>query len=290
MNVKGCKIIENYDLKKLTTYKLDGKASYFASVNNVKALIRLINYCKNNTIKYKIIGSGANLIFQGNYDGVLIKLDKLDQLKISGTKVKVGAGYNTIKLSNKVMKEDLTGFEFASGIYGTIGGAIFNNAGAYKSDMGYVVKEVTVLTPNYEIKTMKNKEIQFHYRTSFFKANPNYIILGAVLLLKKGKKEAIKLVMDDRKQRRESTQPINKPCAGSVFRNPPGLSSWALIEQAGFKGQKVGDAKVSDMHANFIINDGKATGKDIIALINKIKTKIKTDNNIDLILEQEIVE
>lgn len=290
MKIKGCRILEDYDLKKLTTYKLAGTTSYLASPNDTQALIRLIKHLRNNKIKYKIIGGGSNLIFKDNYNGVLIRLDKFDKLEINCNRIVVGAGYNTIKLSKKVMREDLTGFEFASGIYGTIGGAIFNNAGAYKSDMGYVVLKAKVLTPDLQIINLSNNEMKFHYRTSFFKKNPEYICLEATLQLSIGKKEEIKHLMLDRKKTREETQPVEKPCAGSVFRNPENTSSWKLIDEIGYKGKVLGGAKVSEKHANFIINDKNAKGEDIINLINQIKEKVKKEKGIDLILEQEIVE
>ena len=179
--------------------------------------------------------------------------------------------------------------EFATGIPGTVGGAIFNNAGAYKSDMGYIVESIMVLTPNLEIKKMYNKELKFHYRTSFLKENPGYICLSANIVLKHGKKEEILNVIEDRKQRRFMTQPLEYPSAGSVFRNPEGNYAGKLIEDIGYKGKRLGGAKVSEKHANFIINENNATGKDIVKLIDEIKTKVNEQYNIDLILEQEIV-
>lgn len=290
MKIKGCRILENYELKKLTTYKLEGITSFLAYPSDTESLIELIKYLKDNKIKYKVIGGGSNLIFEKDYDGVLIKLDHFDKLIIEDDIITVGAGYNTVKLSCKVMREGLTGLEFASGLYGNIGGAIFNNAGCYKSDMGFITKEVTVLTPDFEIIKLNNKACKFHYRTSFFKDNPEYIILEAKLQLEFGDKDHIKEVMQERKKRRNSTQPVHKASAGSVFRNPENTSAWKVIEEAGFKEAELGGAKISSMHSNFIINDGHATGKDIVDLIKKIQTKVKKEKNIDLILEQEIVE
>lgn len=287
--LKCGKIESNVNLLKYNTYKVNAITKYMAFPENEKDLIRLISYLKENKIKYKILGGGANLIFENDYDGVLIKLDHFDKLTIDDTKIKVGAGYNLIKLALKTSKLGLTGMEFATGIPGTVGGAIFNNAGAYKSDMGYIVESIMVLTPNLEIKKMYNKELKFHYRTSFLKENPGYICLSANIVLKHGKKEEILNVIEDRKQRRFMTQPLEYPSAGSVFRNPEGNYAGKLIEDIGYKGKRLGGAKVSEKHANFIINENNATGKDIVKLIDEIKTKVNEQYNIDLILEQEIV-
>lgn len=289
--IKCGKIIENIDLKRYTTYKVGGIGKVLVVPKDIEELKKLISYIKENKIKYKILGNGSNLIFTGKeYDGILIKLDEFNQLSISGNMVTVGAGYPLVKLSLKVANANLTGLEFAAGIPGTVGGAVYMNAGAYKSDMGYVVNRIRVLTPNLEIKTMYNKELDFHYRTSFLKKNPGYICLEATLFLRYGKKEAILEVMNDRKQRRLESQPLEFPSAGSVFRNPEGDFAGRLIEEIGYKGFSVGDAMVSEKHANFIINKGHASGDDIKKLILEIQKKVKEKYGIELVLEQEIVE
>lgn len=283
------KVLTNVNLENYTSYKLKGIASYLVIPDNIKELTNLLTIIKKNNYKYKIIGGGSNLIFDGNYDGILIKLDKLDNLKIDNTKITVGAGYNLMRLALKVSKLGLTGMEFATGIPGTVGGAIINNSGAYKSDMGYIVESVLVLTPDLEIKKMYNKELNYHYRDSFFKHNPGYVILEVNIVLKNGKKDEIMEVIEDRKKRRIMSQPLEYPSAGSVFRNPENDFAGKLIEEIGYKGYKLNDAMVSTKHANFIINTGHASGKDIIKIIEEIKEKVKEKYNIDLILEQEIV-
>lgn len=164
------------------------------------------------------------------------------------------------------------------------------NAGAYNSDMGYFVKDVKVLTPSYEIKTLTNKEMDFHYRSSFLQKNRDYVCLEATLLLRHGKKETILEVIRDRKERRIQSQPLEYPSAGSVFRNPEGMYAGKLIEDIGYKGKRKGDAMVSLKHANFIVNVGNASGDDIKALILEIKEKVKEEYNVDLKVEQEFVE
>jgi UDP-N-acetylmuramate dehydrogenase len=155
--------------------------------------------------------------------------------------------------------------------------------------MGYIVKKVKVLTPNLEIKELYNKDLDFHYRTSFFKKNSGYIILEVTINLKKGDKKEILEIINDRKKRRLESQPLEFPSAGSVFRNPKDLFAGKLIEDLNLKGYQIGGAQVSEKHANFIINVGNATGKDIVGLINYIKEKVKEKYQIDLVLEQEIV-
>ena len=290
LNIKKIKINENVNLSKFTTYRLDVNASYMAYPEDVDELIKLIKYLKENDIKYKILGGGANLIFTKDYDGVLIKLDHFDKLEIKDTKVTVGAGYNLIKLATKLCRMGLTGIEFATGIPGTVGGAIFNNSGAYKSDMGYIVESIKVLTPDLEIKKLYNHDLNYHYRTSFLKENPGYICLEATIILKHGDKEKILEVIEDRKKRRLMSQPLEFPSAGSVFRNPKDNFAGKLIEDIGYKGKIVGGAKVSEKHANFIVNYNHAKGEDIVKLINEIKENVKKQYDIDLVLEQEIVE
>ena len=187
------------------------------------------------------------------------------------------------------MENNLNGLSFAGGIPGLLGASTAMNAGAYKEDMASIVKEVKVLTPNLEIKTMKNSELEYAYRDSFLKRNKDFICVEVTLSLEYEDKEIIKHRMLDRRDRRISSQPVNMPSAGSVFRTPEGLSAGKLIEDIGLKGYTIGGAQVSEKHANFIINTSNATYEDIISLIDYIKEKVKEKYNIDLILEQEIV-
>jgi UDP-N-acetylmuramate dehydrogenase len=285
------KLIEDVELKKYTTYKINAVGKLLAIPDNIECLTKLLEYIKENNIKYKILGFGSNLIFTHDYyDGVLIKLDEFNNVDITGTEITVGAGYSLIKLSLLAARNGLAGLEFASGIPGSVGGAVYMNAGAYSSDMGYLVKSVKVLAPDGTIITMKNKELNYHYRTSFLKENPNYICLEATLKLRKGDRDTILDVIRDRKKRRLESQPLEFPSAGSVFRNPPDDAAWRLVEGIGYKGKKHGGAMVSLKHANFIINTGSAKGSDIKELINDIQSKVKNKYNIDLKVEQEFVE
>jgi len=293
-DIKGLKVgkvIENVLLKNYTTYKVGGKAICIVKPNDEEGLIKLLKYLKENKIKHKILGNGSNVIFNDSgYNGVIIKLDCFNNLKIINNKITVGAGYMLNKLALRVSRLGFTGMEFAAGIPGTVGGAIYMNAGAYKSDMGYIVNSVKVLTPDYEIKVLKNKDLDFHYRTSFLQKNKDYICLEVDIVLNKGNSHEIMELIEERKKRRLETQPLEYPSAGSVFRNPDGDFAGRLIEEVGYRGKSIGDAKVSDKHANFIINNGTATGEDVKKLINEIKDKIKEKYNIELKVEQEFVE
>ena len=285
------KIDTNVSLKKCTTYRVGGNAKFIAYPKDVNSLVKLIKYLKNKNAKYKILGNGSNLLFsEKEYDGVLIKLTEFNELEFIGkTKLRVGAGYSLIKLSLVTAKKGLTGLEFAAGIPGTVGGSVFMNAGAYKSDMGYVVESVKVLTPDEKIINLENKEMDFHYRTSFLKRHPNYICLEVVIKLHKGKKEAIEALIKDRRERRLASQPLEYPSAGSVFRNPEDNFAGKLIEDSGLKGEKHGGAMISSKHANFVVNYKNAKAEDIKYLIELAHDKVKENYNIDLKIEQEFV-
>jgi len=197
------KVLENYTLKEHTTYKVGGKAICAVVPEDEKKLIMLLSYLKDKNIKYMVLGNGSNVIFNDSgYNGVIIKLDNFNHLNIINNKIVVGAGYPLNKLALRVSRLGFTGMEFAAGIPGTVGGAVYMNAGAYKSDMGYILTSIKVLTPNYEIKTMKNKELDFHYRTSFLQKNKDYICLEATITLIKGNSEEIMEIINERKKRR----------------------------------------------------------------------------------------
>lgn len=285
------KVEENVSLKKYTTYRVGGIARCVVYPKNITKLANLINILKGEKIKFKVLGKGSNLLFSNKvYEGVLIRLDEFDELEFFGkNKIRVGAGYSLIKLSLMAAKRGLTGLEFASGIPGSVGGAVFMNAGAYKSDMGYIVESIKVLTPELKVIRLENKELNFHYRTSFLQTHPGYICLEAVIKLQKGKKEAIEEVISERKKRRIESQPLEYPSAGSVFRNPEGNFAGKLIEDLGLKGMIKGGAMISNKHANFIVNYKNADSEDIKYLIELCQEKVLEEYNIELKCEQEFV-
>lgn len=284
------KYLEDASLKRFTTYKVGGNAKIIVYPKDVKKLILLLKYAKGNDIKYKVLGNGSNTLFSSKeFNGIIIKLDCFDEIDALNNKIKVGAGYNLMKLCSFATRKSLTGLEFASGIPGTVGGAVFMNAGAYKKDMGFVIQNVKVLTPDYKVITMANKELHFHYRDSFFQHNKDYICLSATLKLAQGKKNIISEVIEERKKRRLESQPLEYPSAGSVFRNPEGMFAGKLIEDIGLKGLTKGGAQVSNKHANFIINKDNATAEDIGELIKFVKDAVEDKYNVKLKVEQEFV-
>ncbi|HHX16777.1 MAG TPA: UDP-N-acetylmuramate dehydrogenase [Mollicutes bacterium] len=282
--------IEEVPLSKYTTYKVGGIASLIVYPNSVDKLITLIKVLRENKLEYKVLGNGSNVIFSDKpYDGVIIKLDSFDDLKIDNTVITVGAGYNLMKLAYKMSKMGLSGLEFAAGIPGSIGGAIYMNAGAYKSDMGYITSSIKVLTEDLEVKEIYNRDLDFHYRSSLLQRNPNLICIEATLVLKRAIVQDILTLIEDRKQKRLMSQPLEYPSAGSVFRNPSDDFAGRLIEEAGLKGKMIGGAIVSPKHANFIVNYNNATAQDIKDLITDVKTTVKDKYNVDLLVEQEFV-
>ena len=284
-------IEEDVPLKKHTTYRVGGNALCIAYPRNNTSLVKLIHFLKGENVPYKILGNGSNLLFSDKeYEGVLISLNELNDIEFLGrNKVRVGAGVSLIKLSLLAAKKGLTGLEFASGIPGTVGGSVYMNAGAYKSDMGYIVERVKVLTPDLKVIYLENKEMNFHYRSSFLQKHPDFICLEATIKLQKGKKEAIEEVIKERKQRRVESQPLEYPSAGSVFRNPEGDFAGRLIEDSGLKGKKHGGAMISDKHANFVINYDKASAEDIKYLIDLAHDTVLKNYNVDMKIEQEFV-
>ena len=187
------------------------------------------------------------------------------------------------------MRNSLVGLEFASGIPGTVGGAVFMNAGAYGEDMSKIVESVKVLTSDFKIKTLTNKQMKFSYRTSLLQEHLDYVCISATLKLNPGNKEEIEHIMAERRMQRRMTQPLTLPSAGSVFRNPEGMYAGKLIEEMGLKGFTVGRAMVSEKHANFIVNMGNAKASDIKRIIDVIKQKALTKYNIRLHVEQRLI-
>ncbi len=285
----------NLDIKKsvsfttITTYKAGGICKYLISPKNIDELIILLKVLRNNNIPFKIWGNGSNILASDKvYNGVIIKLDKFNKIEINDTNVKVGAGYNLLMLANDCSRKGLSGLEWACGIPGTVGGATYMNAGAYLKSMADIVKEVEVLTDNYDIICLKNEDMKYSYRSSILMNIKNYIVLNVILQLEKKDPIEIMNVVLDRKSRRINSQPLEYPSAGSVFRNPEGFFAGHLIEECNLKGKQLGNAQISDKHANFIVNKGNADAKDIKALIDLAQTKVKEKYNINLKLEQEL--
>ncbi len=281
-------IKENVSLKTLTTLKVGGISKYVFYPKDVTSLKKALTLFKKNNINYKIFGNGSNIIPSDKiYDGVIIKLSSLNNLKIENEVIEVEAGYSLMKLAKEVIKLGLSGLEWACGIPGTIGGAVYMNAGAYKQDMSFVLEKITALDENMNIVTLNKDELDFSYRHSRL-MEENLICLSATLKLEKKDISLIEEVVNKRKEKRMETQPLEYPSAGSVFRNPFNDFAGRLVEECNLKGKQIGGAMISLKHANFIINKDNATGKDVLDLINLAKKEVKEKFNIELKQEQEL--
>ena len=281
-------IKENVSLKTLTTLKVGGISKYVFYPKDVTSLKKALTLFKENNINYKIFGNGSNIIPSDKiYDGVIIKLSSLNNLKINDEVIEVEAGYSLMKLAKEVIKLGLSGLEWANGIPGTIGGAVYMNAGAYKQDMSFVLEKITALAENMNIVTLNKDELDFSYRHSRL-MEENLICLSATLKLEKKDISLIEEVVNKRKEKRMETQPLEYPSAGSVFRNPFNDFAGRLVEECNLKGKQIGGAMISLKHANFIINKDNATGNDVLDLINLAKKEVKEKFNIELKQEQEL--
>ena len=282
---------EDTSLKKYNTYRIDTKCKYLVFPKDETELINILKEIKNNKLKYLILGNGSNVIFSMSYyDGVVIRLDKINWLKISDTTVSVGAGYSLIKLALETIEAGLEGLEFAAGIPGQVGASTAMNAGAYKSDMSAVVESVRTINEKFEIVEFSNEDLSYSYRDSYLKHHPEYIVISTTFKLNRGDSAHLKEQVDERRKKRLESQPLDMPSAGSVFRNPDGMHAGELIEKSGLKGYNINGAEVSKKHANFIVNTGNATGKNVIELIDVIKDRVKENFNVELKLEQIIIE
>lgn len=270
-------IIEDEPLYKHTTYKVGGPARIYLKVKDIDSLVKTIKYCRKHRVKHMIIGRGSNLLFSDKeYEGVIISLvECFTEVKINGSLIKAQAGVSMISLAYQAAKIGLSGFEFMGGIPGNIGGGIFMNAGAYKSCLSEVVKSVKVLDECLKVVELSKDEMDFSYRHSIIQDHPKWIVLEATFVLENKSVEEINETLDKRKERRMSTQPWNKPSAGSVFRNPEGAAAWKYIDDAGLRGYEIGGAQVSPKHSNFIVNNGYASAKDIHDLIFYVQKTVQ---------------
>lgn len=283
---------EHASLKKYNTYKIDTSTRYLLHPTSLEKLQEFVKYAFDHSISYFVLGNGSNVILSDSeYPSVMVKLDSLQNVVYEGNLVRAEAGVMINKLGYEILDYGLKGLEWATGIPGTIGGSIRGNAGAYNECIFDYLKEVTYLDQEGNFHTLKKREISYGYRTSAFKESLKGIIVSAVFEFEKGNKEESMALILDRLKRRVASQPLEYPSAGSVFRNPSKeLPSGKIIDDLGLKGMRVNDACVSEKHANFIVNLGHATGKDIRDLIQLVQDKVKESNHIDLILEQELID
>jgi UDP-N-acetylmuramate dehydrogenase len=285
------KVKENEPLSKHTTMKIGGPADLLFEPNNQEALSKALQIINKYGVKWRAIGRGSNLLVADKgIEGVVIKLGPgMDDFELSGETLMIGGGYSIIRLATKISKMGFSGLEFASGIPGSVGGAVYMNAGAHGSDMSKILVKAHILFADGTIEWLTNEEMEYSYRTSILQEKKPGICIGAVLKLEKGERADIVAVMQKNKDYRKNTQPWNFPCAGSIFRNPLPKYAGQLVEDAGLKGYQIGGAKISDMHGNFIVNAGGATSKDVLGLIDYIKKTIYDRYAIMLETEVEII-
>ena len=267
--------IVRYDepLKNHTTFKIGGNCIALIEPREVSDIVETIKICRENSINFFVIGNGSNLLVPDEgYNGVIIKLkSEFSKIKVEGDYLIVNSGAKLSEVYTVAYKNSLTGFEFASGIPGTIGGAIYMNAGAYGGEMKDIVESVEVLDlDNFELRELKNEELEFSYRKSIIQRK-NYIVTTIKLKLQKGNKEEINAVYEDLRERRNSKQPLNFGSAGSTFKRPEGHFASKLIEDAGLKGYHINDAWVSEKHSGFIVNKGNASFKEVMKLIEYVQ-------------------
>lgn len=278
-------------MSKHTTLKVGGIADVLVVVENLEDVIAILNFAKEKDINVTVIGNGSKLlVLDGGIRGIVIKIGpKFGSIEVSSEYITAMAGVTLPYLSSVAKKHSLTGLEFACGIPGALGGAIYQNAGAYGSEMANVVEEVTYLDEQLDLHTVKVDELQFGYRTSVFKQNPDKknIIVSVKLKLQKGEIKEIEEKMEYNSRQRKEKQPLEYPSAGSTFKRPEGHFVGKLIDDAGLKGKRIGGAEISTKHSGFIVNVDNAKASDVVELINHIKDEVYTKFNVKL--QEEII-
>lgn len=275
-------------MKAHTTFKIGGNADIYIVVNTTEELKAVVEKLKANDIPYMMLGKGSNLLVSDEgIEGAVVELSgDFKEIEVDGEYITCGAGVTLSKLCTVALEHGLSGLEFAYGIPGSVGGAVYMNAGAYGGETKDVVEEVAFLNKNGEIATYTNDEAKFSYRHSIFKETGD-IILFSKYKLTKDDPDSIKARMDDFMNRRRTKQPLEFPSAGSVFKRPEGAFAGTLIEQCGLKGKTVGGAQVSEKHAGFIINIGGATCSDVMDLVRLVQDTVKRETGYTL--ERELI-
>lgn len=276
-------VLADEPMKNHTTFRIGGPADFYVMPLHAEQIVQIMDICRKENIPYYIIGNGSNLLVgDGGVRGVVIQIYKnYNAIQVEGTKMKVQAGAMLSTVSRRAQEAQLTGLEFASGIPGTVGGAAVMNAGAYGGEMKDVLTAADVLTSEGEIITIPVEEMRLGYRTSIFKEK-EYIVLDVILELQKGNGEQIRSRMAELKERRVSKQPLEYPSAGSTFKRPEGYFAGKLIQDAGLRGYRVGNAQVSEKHCGFVINRGSATAKEVMQLIRDVQQKVRDEFQVDL--------
>ena len=276
-------------LSEYDNFKVGGPADILLIPNSKEQVIKSIKICKENNIPFYLIGNGSNILVRdGGFRGVVLSLKNVKNIYVDGEKIEAECGVMLKEVSDKAIENSLTGFEFACGIPGTIGGAVFMNAGAYDGEISKVIESAEVIDENCNIIRLSREELDFGYRSSLV-MKKGYTVLSAVFKLEKGQVKTIKELIEDLTNKRESKQPLEYPSAGSTFKRPTGYFAGKLIQDAGLKGYSIGGAAVSEKHSGFVINKGNATAKDITDLIKHIQDEVKKQFGVDLHPEVRII-
>lgn len=277
------RIYTDEPMKKHTTFRVGGNADFFVVPKTIDEVKRVVMLCMEQDMPYYVLGNGSNLLVgDKGYRGVVIQIYKeMNNIIVEGHKMRVQAGALLSKIGSVALEAGLTGFEFAAGIPGTMGGAVVMNAGAYGGEMKDVLEAVTVLTKEGEVLTLSKEELDMGYRTSVV-AKREYIVLEAIIALELGDPDTIKAKMDELKVQRTTKQPLEFPSAGSTFKRPEGYFAGKLIQDAGLRGLQVGGAQVSEKHCGFVINKGDATAADIVELMNQVSERVKDKFGVEL--------
>lgn len=287
----NCRYLENEPLSQHTTFRIGGKCSIMLFANSESSAAEFVACCKKENIRHYILGNGSNVLFSDDgFDGAVIVIGK-DMRKISlhdDNVIEVMAGCTLAQLCTFALENSLTGLEFAYGIPGTVGGAVFMNAGAYGGDISDVIVKAEAFDENGNVRCFSAEDMQLGYRTSAFQSN-GYIITKAWIKLGKGNASEIKEKMDSIMERRKEKQPLEYPSAGSAFKRPVGSYAGKLIQESGLRGYTVGGAQVSEKHCGFVINRNNATFSDVETLINDVRRIVSEKTGFDLECEVRII-
>ncbi|MFY9519497.1 MAG: UDP-N-acetylmuramate dehydrogenase [Caldicoprobacterales bacterium] len=289
-NIPVEQILLNESMKKHTSFRIGGPADIMVVPHDTEQVKTAIEIFKAHNIPYFIMGRGSNLLVRdkGIRGGVIKLADGFSKAKVTDRQIQAQAGILLSSLSNLALRAELTGLEFASGIPGTLGGAVAMNAGAYGGEIKDVIEKVIVLDENQKVLSFTNSEMNFGYRKSIVQ-NTKMIVLEVYMTLEKGNYQESKEKIKELTKRRREKQPLNYPSAGSTFKRPVGYYAGKLIQDSGLKGMRVGNAQISELHSGFIINMGDATAEDVIKLIEKVKTRVYDRFGVNLEPELKII-
>ena len=282
------RLAEHVRLSERTTFRIGGEADFWADVSNVSGLSALIRLCQEEHYPYFLMGRGSNILAADEgYRGLILHLDgdfTRTELMLDADSMKIGAAVTMVKAANTAKEFSLSGMEGLSGIPGTVGGALYMNAGAYGYEMSQIVTACEYMDAEGWVHTMKADDLALSYRHSYFTEHPG-IVLSVTVQLTPGNQEEISAKMQEFLSRRNEKQPLNLPSAGSTFKRPAGSYASLLIDQCGLKGLSVGGAQVSEKHAGFVVNTGKATCADVLQLCDEVRRKVKAETGYELELE-----